>query len=43
VKNPEHPPIDGFCPECIEKRTRKNCRWWKNSISNGRSIPKVPR
>ena len=29
VKNPEHPPTDGLCPECLEKRKRKSCRWWE--------------
>ena len=43
VKNPEYPPIDAFCPECIEKRARKNCRWWENSVSKRTSIPRVPR
>jgi hypothetical protein len=43
VKNPEHPPTDGLCQECVEKRKRKHCRWWEESVSNRRLIPKVPR
>ena len=42
VKNPEHPPTDDLCPEYVEKRKRKRCRWWEESASNRRLILQYP-
>ena len=42
VKNPEHPPTDDLCPEYVEKRKRKRCRWWEESVSNRRLILQYP-